>query len=153
MTKYYKKYIIKLKLGTIPNLEKFMNHYSKQRKIILEILNNLCHPTAEELYSEINKRKPTISRSTVYRNIGILLKNEEIKKIKILNGPDRFDANTKEHYHIICENCDRVLDFIYDFEQEELKKIIKQQTGTSININSITLYGICEECKSKKKED
>lgn len=130
-----------------------MNYYSKQRKIILDTLNSLYHPTAEELYNEINKINPTISRSTVYRNIGILLENKDIKKVKVLNGPDRFDGNSKEHYHIICENCGKVFDFIYNFEQEKLKKSINQQTGTTININSITLYGICEECKSSKKED
>lgn len=130
-----------------------MNYYSKQRKIILDTLNSLYHPTAEELYNEINKINPTISRSTVYRNIGILLENKDIKKVKVLNGPDRFDGSSKEHYHIICENCGKVFDFIYNFEQEKLKKSINQQTGTTININSITLYGICEECKSSKKED
>lgn len=130
-----------------------MNYYSKQREIILETLNGLCHPTAEELYNEINKKNPTISRSTVYRNIGILLENKDIRKVKVLTGPDRFDGSIKEHYHIICENCGRVFDFIYNFEQENLKKSIRQQTGATISINSITLYGICEECKFKKKED
>lgn len=130
-----------------------MNYYSKQRDIILKTLNNLYHPTAEELYNEINRLYPTISRSTVYRNIGILLEKKDIKKVKVLNGPDRFDGNCLEHYHLICEKCGKVFDFTYHFDNEELRKTIIEQTGVITDINSITLYGICNECKFQKKED
>ena len=62
---------ILIKLGIIPILkERFMNNYSKQREIILEVIkNNRTHPTAEEIYILVTKKEPTISRSTVYRKI------------------------------------------------------------------------------------
>ena len=51
-----------------------MNNYSKQREIILEVIkNNRTHPTAEEIYILVTKKEPKISRSTVYRNINILV--------------------------------------------------------------------------------
>lgn len=130
-----------------------MNYNSKQRNIILKTINKLYHPTAEELYKEVNRLYPTISRSTVYRNIGILLKNNDIKKVKVLTGPDRFDGNSREHYHLICEKCGHVFDFIYHFDGENLKNSIMEQIGVITDINSITLYGICNECKFQKKED
>lgn len=131
-----------------------MNNYSKQRIIVLEAFNYLNHPTAEQIYDKVHEDNPTISKSTVYRNLNVLLKNKIIKKIKVLTGPDRFDYVDKEHYHVICNKCGKVFDFMYKFKQDEIKEIIHNQTGVVTNVDSITLYGICEECKNKiNKED
>lgn len=126
-----------------------MNNYSKQREIILDTFKHLNHPTAEQLYHKVHENNPTISKSTVYRNLNVLLKNKLIKKIKVLNGADRYDYIDKEHYHVICNKCGKVFDFMYQFKKEELKEIIHSETGVTTNIDSIILYGICEECKSK----
>ena len=131
-----------------------MNNYSKQREIILEVIRNSYeHLTAEELYNLVVKDNPKISKSTVYRNISILLDKNIIRKVKMISGPDRYDYITNEHYHAICEICGRVYDFIYPFDNKSLIDKIKSQTGIIIRADSITIYGICEECKSKMKEE
>ena len=57
-----------------------MNNYSRQREIILETLKEVnIHPTAEELYKLVNRKYPKISKSTVYRNINILV--EYVKNV------------------------------------------------------------------------
>ena len=127
-----------------------MNNYSKQREVILETIKEAkTHPTAEELYNIIKTKYPSISRSTVYRNINILVESNIIRRIKIKIGADRFDFIGKEHYHAICEKCGKVFDFIYDFEKDNLEKTAKNQTGIMVNTDSITIYGICDKCKSK----
>ena len=129
-----------------------MNNYSKQREIILKIIKQLKHPSIEEIYDKVHEVNPSISKSTVYRNINVLLTNKTIKKIKILTGPDRYDLVKEEHYHVICKECGKVYDFLYHFEQDELTKTVLSQTGVKTNIDSITLYGICKDCKSKESE-
>lgn len=125
-----------------------MNNYSRKREIILETLQLAhTHPTAEELYNIVHKKYPEISKSTVYRNINILVENNVIRRIKMQSGADRFDYICREHYHAICEKCAKVFDFMYDFKKEELKSTIQNQTGLITNTNSITIYGICDECK------
>ena len=127
-----------------------MSNYSKQREIILETLKKThTHPTAEELYNIVNNKYPTISKSTVYRNINILVESNVIRKIKMLSGADRFDYVFQEHYHAICEKCGKVFDFMYDFEGEKIKDAIQNQTRINAKTNSITIYGICDKCKSK----
>lgn len=125
-------------------------NYSKQREVILETLKGTyTHPTVEELYNMVNKKYPTISKSTVYRNINILLKSNAIRKIKMQSRADRFEYVFEQHYHAICEKCGNVFDFKYDFQREEIKKTIQSQTGVIAKTDSITIYGICEKCKSK----
>lgn len=129
-----------------------MNNYSKQREIILEVIkNNRTHPTAEEIYILVTKKEPKISRSTVYRNINILVEKGIIEKITITTGPDRYDYLYEEHYHAICKVCGKAFDFYYKFEKDTLISNIKKQTNVDIDINSITINGICEKCKSKMK--
>ncbi|MCI8411149.1 MAG: transcriptional repressor [Clostridia bacterium] len=126
-----------------------MNNYSKQRELILEVIkNNLIHPTAEEIYNLVIKEEPTISKSTVYRNINILLEQGEIIKITMSIGPDRYDYMYEQHQHAICKRCGKVYDFSYNFNLEVISNIIKEQTEKNFEINNITIDGICEKCKS-----
>lgn len=128
-----------------------MNNYSKQREIVLGAFKCLNHPTAEQIYDKVHQDNSTISKSTVYRNLNILLENKNIKKIKVLSGSDRYDYIDKEHYHVICSKCGKVFDFMYQFNKEELKEMIHNQTSVITNVDSIILYGMCEECDSKIK--
>lgn len=126
-----------------------MNNYSRQREIILETLKNTkIHPTAEQIYKLVIKSHPTISRSTVYRNISILVENSKIRKITTSMGPDRFDYIFENHHHVICKRCGEIFDFSYDFEKENFKNTLENQIGVTSDVDSITLYGICERCKS-----
>ena len=125
-----------------------MSNYSKQREIILETLYSLNHPTAEQLYDTVHKNNPSISKSTVYRNLNVLLEDNLIKKIKVLGSSDRFDFISKEHYHAICKNCGKVFDFMYCFSDEDFMRAIHNQTGITMDVDSVTVYGICENCKS-----
>ena len=127
-----------------------MNNYSKQREIILETLKSTnTHPTAEELYNMVHEKYTNISKSTVYRNVNILVENNSVQRIKMQSGADRFDYIFKKHYHAICERCGKVFDFIYEFDNEKLKKMIQAQTGIIANTDSIMISGVCKECKSK----
>ncbi len=130
-----------------------MNNYSKQRECILNILKKLkTHPTAEEIYNQVKEVDDKISRSTVYRNINILVGNKEIMKISMPVGPDRYDYIYKMHNHIVCEKCGKVFDFYYDVS-EILKYEIQNQLSEKISLTeSIKINGICYECKSKKEK-
>lgn len=127
-----------------------MNNYSKQREIILEAIKaTKTHPTADQIYKMLIEKDKKISRSTVYRNINILIENKIIKKITMQNGPDRYDYIHKSHNHVICEKCGKIYDFYYDFDTEKISEDLKAQTGIKIQVDGITINGICNDCKSK----
>lgn len=129
-----------------------MNNYSKQRETVLEVIKNTrTHPTAEEIYSMALKVEPKISKSTVYRNINILVENGVIKRITIPNRPDRYDYLYDNHQHAICTECRKVFDFYYSFDKESIEKSITEQLGKEFEIDCVKIVGICEDCKSKNK--
>ena len=130
-----------------------MNNYSKQREAILDVMKeNRTHPTAEEIYKLVLEKEPQISKSTVYRNINILEKKKKIRKLNMTVGPDRYDYLYKEHSHAICEKCGKIFDFYYDIDKDKISNELLKQIEKNIDINSIIIYGICEDCKSNNKK-
>lgn len=127
-----------------------MKNYSRQREEIIKVVKESHdHKTAEEIYMIVKAKDPAVSRSTVYRNLGMLVENNIIDKISMLVGPDRYDYIKKPHNHAICIKCGKVFDFEYDFEYEKIKEIVAKQTGIEISNKGIALEGICDSCKNK----
>ena len=85
--------------------------YSRKREAVLEIIRGTAsHPTADWIYDEVRKDIPDISLGTVYRNLAAFKDEGLIISVGVVDGRERFDANTGEHAHFICLGCGSVLD-------------------------------------------
>ena len=127
-----------------------MKNYSRQREEIIKVVQESHdHKTAEEIYMIVKAKDPAVSRSTVYRNLGLLVENHIIDKIYMLVGPDRYDYITKPHNHAICTKCGKVFDFEYKFEYEKIRELVIKQTGVEISNKGIALEGLCDSCRNK----
>lgn len=121
-------------------------NYSRQRQIILDTLKeNVVHPTAEYLYDVMKEKYPSISLSTLYRNLNQLAEKGLIKKIDGLEVSSHFDHNIHEHYHFICEKCKKVFDIPVGIAPDVVANAEKE-TGFVVNKHDIVLHGICNEC-------
>lgn len=124
-------------------------NYSKQREIILETLKeNVVHPTAEYLYSVLQKTHPKISLATLYRNLNQLAENGIIKKIDGLETSSHFDHNTHEHYHFICTECGKVFDIDASVAPDLASKT-EDMTGFKVITHDAVFCGICNDCKKE----
>ena len=122
--------------------------YSKQRELILEVVNQSSdHPTAEMIYWEVKKQIPNISLGTVYRNLNALVDASLIKRIHI-QDVDHFDHRKKEHYHFCCRECQT----LYDLEATDMKKLIQkveEKEQVKIDDYEILFYGTGMHCMKK----
>lgn len=125
-----------------------MKNYSRQREEITKVIKeNYNHPTAEEIYMIVKAKDPAVSRSTVYRNLGLLVENGIINKISMQVGADRFDYVREPHNHAICTKCGKIFDFNYEFEYEKIKETVRKQTGIEISKTGIAIEGVCNSCQ------
>lgn len=125
--------------------------YSKQREEILKvIINSDDHPTAKVIYERVRKTIPNVSLGTVYRNLGYLVDNNEIRKIQIENSNDRFDRKIVNHNHIYCEFCNKVMDFDYDLSTGAVQNLEKKTCFKIIDYN-FNIKGICNNCMKERK--
>ena len=121
---------------------------TNQLKITYNAVLNRCdHPTADQIYEEIRKKNPNVSKGTVYRNLNKLVENGKIKEVKA-EGADRFDRTIDDHYHIQCIKCGKVIDAPMDFLPFDNNKL-ESKTNYVIEGYEVTFRGICPECQNE----
>lgn len=119
---------------------------SRQRDRIYELLKSTTqHPTANWIYDNIKDQFPNLSLGTIYRNVNILIEQRLIQKIDFGSTFDRFDANTDEHYHFICENCSAIIDLDIPIDPK-LNEKINMKTKFKVYRHNIEFYGKCDKC-------
>jgi Fur family peroxide stress response transcriptional regulator len=122
---------------------------SRQRDRILEVLRETkSHPTAKWVFDKVRKQFPNLSLGTVYRNLGILVKQGLVSKLDFGSSNDRFEARSAPHHHFVCESCGRVTDLDLPID-DLLTKKLQKATGLAATRHEIRLYGVCEKCGSK----
>ena len=117
-----------------------------QCSLVFDAVNRLrCHATADEVYDEVVKEHPTISKATVYRNLNRLAEMGRIRKMEIPGGPERFDHRQHEHYHVKCAGCGRVFDVDMDYIPG-LENQIRDTRGFRLTGHDIIFTGVCPDC-------
>lgn len=120
---------------------------SRQRDAIMAFLQSReDHPTAEIIYSEIQKEFPRISLGTIYRNLALLTSLGKIRKIPCGNNADRYDAIVVPHYHFICSECGCVKDLRMS-TLDSMNTLAQHFTQDEIVSHQVNFYGICQKCK------
>ncbi len=125
-----------------------MKKFSRQRELILNtVLSSNEHLTADNIYDGLKESNPNLSLGTVYRNLTQLEEHGYIKRINIPGDPVRFDGNTKEHHHFVCEKCGK----IYDLEDEKIDYIdsLSEKKGFKVKSTYLILRGICDKYSSE----
>ena len=122
--------------------------YSQQRETVFQIVRNTkVHPTAEWVFEKAQLTLPTISRGTVYRNLGQLEEKGEIQSFA-MKGKIRYDGNLDDHSHFICRECDLMI----DIHPENLRKNFSRDLPENYTAESMDLKitGLCKKCKNRK---
>lgn len=118
-----------------------------QRLAILDYLEgNKQHPSAEDIYTAVSAKYPTMSFATVYNTMDALAKIGNVTELKIDNAKKRFDPDTSSHNHLICLKCKAIKDV---FTEYTIEVPSNQLNGFKVTHNQVEFYGICENCDTK----
>ena len=121
----------------------------QRQAIIRYLIASHSHPTADEIYQALSPDFPNISVATIYNNLRVFKSIGIVKELTYGDASSRFDFNTHNHYHVICEKCGKIVDFHYPQldEVEQLAHI----TEFDVTHHRMEIYGICKECKDKEE--
>jgi Fe2+ or Zn2+ uptake regulation protein len=120
-----------------------------QRKIVLNALVKLNnHPTIDEIYTDIRREHPSISKTTVYRNLRQLAKAGYVRQIAVQDGLERYDARTCRHYHFKCRDCNRIYDVDIGY-LSEINGAVQEIYGFKVTGHDIIFSGVCAGCENK----
>ncbi len=122
-----------------------------QRLAVLKVLAvSDGHPTVERIYETVRAEFPTTSIATIYKTVNLLKQLDEVLELGFPDGSNRYDGNKPyPHPHVICTQCQKIIDPNVGGLEELTKEIIKE-TGFQILNHRVDFFGMCRECKTRK---
>lgn len=119
-----------------------------QRLAIYDALvNSGTHPTAQELFEQLQPTLPSLSQATVYNTLQTLVTHGLIQEIgEAGDGAIHYDADSKPHINLICTQCHRVEDF-YDVPLDGVAEQVISRSGYQVHGMRIAYYGLCPRCQ------
>ncbi len=124
---------------------------TKQRTAIYRALTQTrCHPTADELYRQVQGQLPGVSLATVYNTLeafndaGLILKLPDAGS----NGSARYDAHRQPHTHLrdrctgkVADAPDDISQLILDNLPQHVLDTIRDRMGFTVDEVQVELVG------------
>lgn len=111
--------------------------------ILSFVANAKTHPSADEIFTELKGRFPSLSRTTIYNSLHTLTDAGLLKELEIDSGNKHYDlAPQPPHSHFICRRCARIFDM-------PLPDTLQELTSPGFMVDSVDLYykGLCPQCR------
>src|SRR5206468_9047938 len=119
-----------------------------QRQAIIETaFGTRQHFTAEQLLEWSRRRDKSVSRATVYRTLPLLTESGLVREMDFGKDYKFYDPNYAEHprhSHIICQDCEKIVEFDSD-KIEKLENEISHKLGFEVKAQRLQITGRCEQ--------
>ena len=125
-----------------------------QRRLLLELIRQAGgHLDADELYRRAREQEPSISLSTVYRNLKLFKSLGLVEERHFAEEHHHYEAKAAtEHYHLVCLGCGEVIEFQSPLT-EQMKQDIGSERGYVITESEVHLLGYCPRCQQEIAAD
>lgn len=141
-------------------LKKELRKTPERFAILEEIYSTNTHFDVDYLYNLMNEKKHQISRATIYNSLEHFLECGLITRHQFGKNQAQYEKSYsyKQHDHLICENCDEVLEFC-DPRIQQIQSMMGQILNFEITHHSLNLFGNCltysqtGQCDRMKKKN
>jgi Fur family transcriptional regulator, ferric uptake regulator len=129
--------------------EKGLRRTTQREAIIEAAFGSEDHFSADDLLARAKAKESTVSRATVYRTLPLLCESGLLRELDLGRDHKFYDPNYSrfpDHNHIICDDCDRIVEFT-SREMSELEGRISSQLGFKLASQKVQLHGSCQKLK------
>jgi Fur family peroxide stress response transcriptional regulator len=114
---------------------------TKKRQQILNVLKKQ-HGTLSA--AQIHTKLPQIDLVTIYRNLGLFVKEKLIKQIHLGTDEAQYEYQHESHHHAVCIECEKVIHFTAP--DVKIKKLLGLE-DFQVDEIEVTVRGICNHKK------
>ncbi len=126
-----------------------------QRTAIFEALAaSREHPSAEQLHRAVQRKIPSLSLATVYKNLEALKAIGAVADVNPLHEEGRYEAALpgtgagRPHHHLVCVSCKKVRD-LYDDGLDQLR--LRDTQGFAVRAVRVQAEGLCPACQARRR--
>jgi Fe2+ or Zn2+ uptake regulation protein len=119
------------------------------RLTVLQVLEQSHgHITSSDVLDAVNESNPSIGRASVFRTLDLFTQLGIIRPtyIETSQTPHYVFMHEGHHHHIICTNCNRVIEFD-DCGLDKLAQHLEEEMGVIISGHLLEFYALCNNCK------
>jgi Fur family ferric uptake transcriptional regulator len=118
-----------------------------RRLLIDEMLASGGHITADELIERVQRARPGVDRSTIYRNLAALEEGGIVYHVHLAHGPSVYHVTdaAERHAHVVCEDCGAVTEVPPD-ALRTLAVDLRDAAGFVLCDQHFALTGRCQRC-------
>lgn len=122
---------------------------TRQRRAILAATEVLGHASIEELAKRVQKTLPSISLTTIYNNVQMLVKSGVLVEVPVSAKRTAYEITKQEHWHLVCRCCNKIED--HEIEPGSLPETIGKQQGFLPERKQLVVYGVCASCRKRSQ--
>jgi len=121
-----------------------------QRLAVLKVMQDgFEHLTPAEVLERAGRIYPKLGLTTVYRTLQVLGELGFVRRVHLEGGCHDYVAASYGHRHaLICQGCNRVVEFPGDEHLEPFIDWIEARTGYRIENHLLQLSGLCPDCRA-----
>ena len=140
-TKLYKYKNILEKAGVFSSFHRL--------KIFQYVFEKHNHPTVDMIHSYLLDEIPTLSKTTVYNTLKILVEKGIVREVEYEDNEIRYDYIKEQHGHFKCTKCGKIYDLILSC----CRRCTSEEIAGHKIIQCLPYFkGTCKRCLKKEKK-
>ena len=119
---------------------------TQPRKAILDFIHERGdHLNAEQIIEHVQEKLPRVNKSTIYRTLELLEKNECVYRSKYHNRTVYHHADEGHHHHLVCSRCGKTIDCGEDIFAP-VERSLGKEYGFDPDFKHMMIRGLCKSC-------
>lgn len=107
------------------------------------------HPTPYQVYEEVARTHPDISRATVYNTLNTLQQLGAIVELSFGADHTHYDTDPTPHINLICLRCHRIADYQGKLDLARIQQQVGDSEGFQALAARAELLGVCARCQAR----
>ncbi len=124
---------------------------SVQRIAIMEyLLTHRTHPTVDEIFNALSPSFPTLSKTTVYNTLKLLVDKGAVLRLDVDDKEAHYDGDICKHGHFYCLDCGKIIDILRNVVEPA---DIPELQGLETIETQVYFKGYCSDCAARRRQN